>query len=71
MRIDALKTIPTVKLVKLISDASNKGEQDLVNIIAYELTCRIWVPNEETTFEEMLKNFGYIKPEAPELGKRR
>lgn len=71
MRLDALKTVPTVKLIQLISNASNNGEQDLVNIYAYELTYRIWVPNEEETFEEMLKKFGYVEPEAQKLEKRR
>lgn len=71
MRLDALKTVPTVKLIQLISNASNNGEQDLVNIYAYELTYRIWVPNEEKTFEEMLKEFGYVESEAQKLEKRR
>ena len=57
IRLEVLQKVPTVKLIELINDASNKGEQDLINIYAYEIACRIWVPNEETTFEELLKNF--------------
>lgn len=52
-----IKTIPTAKLVHILCDVT---DQDIINRIAYELTCRIYVPNNgETTFEEMLSSFGY------------
>lgn len=66
-----LKTVSTIELVRLINEASNKGEQNLVNIIAYELAYRIWVPNKETTFEEMLKSFGYISPQETKEKKKK
>ena len=66
-----LRTVSTIELVRLINEASNKGEQNLVNVIAYELTYRIWVPNQETTFEEMLKRFGYISPQEAKEKKKK
>ena len=53
-----LKTMSTVDLINLIC---NIKDQLLINKIAYELTCRIYVPNQEKTFEEMLYSFGYVK----------
>lgn len=52
-----IKTIPTAELVHILCEVT---DQDIINRIAYELTCRIYVPNNgKTTFEEMLLSFGY------------
>lgn len=52
-----IKTTSTVELVNILCETQ---DQDLINRIAYELTCRIWVPNKSNkTFEEMLYEFGY------------
>ena len=49
--------------------SSNKNEeQGLVNIYAYELAARIWVPNEKTSFTDMLKEFGYKRIEEKSNG---
>lgn len=54
---NSIKTIPTVELVNILCEAQ---DQEIINRIAYELTCRIWVPNKSNeTFEEMLEKFGY------------
>lgn len=54
---DNLKTTPTVQLVNKIAETEDQSE---INAIAYELACRIYVPNNsQTTFEQMLTNFGY------------
>lgn len=63
MSFEKLKTTPTVVLISLISEASEKGDQSLINIYAYELATRIWVPNQTTTFTEMLEKFGYRETE--------
>jgi len=52
-----LKTVPTSKLVHILCEEEN---QHVINAIAYELACRIYVPNNsQTTFEELLEKFGY------------
>jgi len=53
------RTMPTVMLIDLIAVASHNGDQEKVNDIALELVKRIYVPNAETTFEELLYKFGY------------
>ena len=55
-----LKTIPTIQLVDLLIEANKNNSQELVNIYAYELAKRIYVPTKNgATFEELLINFGY------------
>lgn len=60
-----LRTIPTVQLVNAIGAFEQQGDQAMVNRIAKELAYRIWVPNSETSFEEMMRSFGYKEPEKP------
>lgn len=68
MNLKELRTTPTCVLINLLSEAYKNGEQGLVNIYAYELTTRIWVPNEETSFTDMLKEFGYKRIEEKSNG---
>lgn len=68
MNLKELRTIPTCVLINLLSEAYKNEEQGLVNIYAYELTTRIWVPNEETSFTDMLKEFGYKRIEEKSNG---
>ena len=60
-RLKEFEKTPTVTLIDILSKASENNEQNLVNICAYELVSRIWVPNPEKSFTEMLKEFGYIE----------
>ena len=53
-RLDEFKTTPTVTLINMLCESEKNGEQKLVNICAYELACRIWVPNKEKDFKTML-----------------
>lgn len=59
-RLDEFKTTPTVTLINMLCESEKNGEQKLVNICAYELACRIWVPNKEKDFKTMLYEFGYV-----------
>ena len=68
MKLKELKTTPTCVLINFLSEAYKNEEQGLVNIYAYELTTRIWVPNEEISFTDMLKEFGYKKIEEKSNG---
>ena len=68
MNLIELRTTPTCVLINLLSEAYKNEEQGLVNIYAYELTTRIWVPNEETSFTDMLKEFGYKRIEEKSNG---
>jgi hypothetical protein len=55
---DNIKQTPTVNLVHILCEAT---DQNIINIIAYELACRIYVPdnNQGVTFEQLLNDFGY------------
>jgi hypothetical protein len=68
MNLKELRTTPTCVLINFLSEAYKNEEQGLVNIYAYELTTRIWVPNEETSFTDMLKEFGYKRIEEKSNG---
>lgn len=68
MNLKELKTTPTCVLINFLSEAYKNEEQGLVNIYAYELTTRIWVPNKETSFTDMLKEFGYKRIEEKSNG---
>ena len=55
---DNIKTTPTVILVHILSEAT---DQNIINRIAYELACRVYVPDNSQgiTFEQLLNDFGY------------
>ena len=55
---DNIKTTPTKNLIHILCEAT---DQDIINVIAYELACRIYVPdnNQRVTFEQLLNDFGY------------
>ena len=55
---DNIKTTPTKNLIHILCEAT---DQNIINIIAYELACRIYVPdnNQGVTFEQLLNDFGY------------
>jgi len=59
MNLEELKTTPTKEIINYLIQAEERGDQSLTNIFAYELACRIYVPNSSETFEEMLDKFGY------------
>ena len=69
----SIETTPTNKLISILDIAIQNEEQDLVNIIAYEITRRIWIPNDKITFEQMAADFGYKKEteEEKKLSKRK
>ena len=54
-----MKTISTIRLLELLDKARNENNQELINLYAYELTTRVYVPNPNYTFEDVLYNFGY------------
>lgn len=58
-----MKKYTTNELVNLLTSAINVGDQNLINMYAYELTTRLYVPNEKYTFEETLEGFGFRKIE--------
>jgi len=72
MTIEELKTTPTVQLSYLITEAAENNNQNLVNIYAYELASRIYVPNQAgVTFEKLLTDFGYsVESEVEEKGQK-
>ncbi len=72
MTIEELKTTPTVQLSHLITEAAENNNQNLVNIYAYELASRIYVPNQVgVTFEKLLTDFSYsVESEVEEKGQK-
>ena len=64
-----IKTTPTVILVHILSEAT---DQNIINKIAYELACRVYVPDNSQgiTFEQLLNDFGY-KTEEEKVKKLR
>ncbi|MBQ2870814.1 hypothetical protein IJE86_03845 [bacterium] len=59
-RLDEFKTTPTVTLINMLCESERNGDQKLVNIYAYELASRIWVPNKDKDFKTILYEFGYV-----------
>ena len=57
MTIEELRTMPLNKLVELLYILE---DQKQINIIAYELTCRMYMPFGDVTFEELLLKNGYV-----------
>lgn len=51
--------IKTFELVELLTKSINEENQPMINVYAYELTTRLFVPNTGYTFEEILEGFGY------------
>lgn len=49
----------TNELITLLTQAMSVGNQELINMYAYELTTRLFVPKTGITFEELLDGFGY------------
>ena len=63
MTIQEVHCLPTVEIYHLLIDSIKNNNQSLVNIYAYELATRIYVPNNNlgTTFDDLLTSFGYYK----------
>ena len=61
-------TTSTIDLVKILYVSE---DQEIINQAALELAKRIYVPNDNNSFEEMLKNFGYKKEENIKQLKRK
>ena len=59
MNIQKLRTLPTIKLISYLCAGEQTSDW---NQIAYELTCRMYVPfnNEGISFDELLLKNGYI-----------
>lgn len=53
----------TEEIVLALMEARKQGSQQLINTWAYELAVRLFIPNNQYTFEETLEGFGYKKIE--------
>lgn len=54
-----MKNKKTFELIELLTNSIKTQNQALINMYAFELACRLYVPNKDTTFEELLEGFGY------------
>ncbi len=66
-----LKTTPTVNLITLLEQEEIKKDQALTNIVVFELASRIYVPNDETTFDDLLGQLGYKEVEEVKIHTRK
>lgn len=57
----------TYELVNLLTGAMKIGNQDLINIYAKELATKLYVPNENYTFQEVLEGFGYKEDDSRQI----
>lgn len=63
-----IRTCPTVELMDKLEKSIEENNQQFTNLIAYELTCRIYVPGSGQNFDEILLGLGY---QIPEIKKER
>ena len=54
---DNVRVMPLLKLVELLYTLES---QEQINVVAYELTCRMYVPFGDVTFDELLIKNGYV-----------
>ena len=54
-----MKDKTTIELVTLLTAAMDEQNQTLINIYAYELTTRLYVPGKGYSFDDILVGFGY------------
>ena len=54
-----MENITTKDLVLLLTQAMNSNNQMLVNHYAVELAARLYVPNKEYSYDDILYGFGY------------
>lgn len=60
MTIEELRTAPLNKLIELLYILDT---QDKLNIVIYEITCRMYVPFSNESFDELLIMNGYVPKE--------
>ena len=57
--IDDIRKTPTIVLINALNEACEQDNQPVINYIAYELACRIYVPNKGVDFDKLVADFGY------------
>ena len=58
-----MKQLKTFEIIEHLTQAMKTQDQRLINMYAYELATRLFVPDTGHTFEELLEGFGYKKTE--------
>lgn len=51
----------THEIINLLTKAVNTKNQELINIYAYELATRLYVPGVGMNFDDLCEGFGYRK----------
>ena len=62
-----IKEIRLGSTSKLIEELYLSKEQSKKNLIAYELTCRMYIPFKGIEFDELLKKNGYEEIKRPKV----
>lgn len=55
-----------LEIITLLTEAISLQNQTLINTYACELAKRLYVPEANMTFEELMEGFGYRKIEKPD-----
>lgn len=65
MTIEELRTAPLTKLIEL---SYTLEDQAMLNIVIFEMACRVYVPFGEKSFDDVLLELGYT-PKDIDKGK--
>lgn len=64
------KIYSLVELCSMLNEAQEKGyDQSIINSIAYEIVCRLYVPFSNVSFDDMLLEYGYVNTRENIRGK--
>ena len=54
-------TYTLIELLELLKIATEtNADQSVINNLAYELVCRIYIPFSDMSFDDMLLEYGYV-----------
>lgn len=54
-----IKTMPLIKLIKLLNAFIEEDNQAMINLCAFEITCRLYIIGGPKSFDEIAMSFGY------------
>ena len=56
---DVLLQLPSCELVKLLNEAYEQNDENLINIYSYALAHRMYLMSKNESFKDVLKDLGY------------
>ena len=62
----------TIELFKMLNQAIKEGkDQSVINQLAFEIVCRIYVPFSNMSFDDMLLEYGYVDTREKQNGRNK